>query len=83
MITKTKTNGNTGKHNACLCGCGTKVRGYFSQGHDQRMRGFILRVSAGTADKREQSAVKAALKAGLTLKHVKEANAGILTRKAA
>lgn len=83
MITKTKTNGNTGKRNTCLCGCGTKVRGYFSQGHDQRMRGFILRVEAGTADKREQAAVKAAVKAGLTLKHVKEANAEILTRKAA
>lgn len=83
MITKTKTNGNTGKHNTCLCGCGVKVRGYFSQGHDQRMRGFILRVSAGTASKQEQQAVKAALRAGVLLKAVKEANASILTRKAA
>lgn len=83
MTTTTKTNGNTGKRNLCLCGCGTKVRAFFAQGHDQRMRGFILRVSAGTADKREAAAVKAALKAGVVLKHVNEANAPVLTARAA
>jgi hypothetical protein len=29
--------------NNCLCGCGTKVKGRFAQGHDQRVRGMIAR----------------------------------------
>lgn len=82
MTTTTKTNGNTAKRNTCLCGCKTKVRGRFAQGHDQRMRGFILRVSAGTADKREQQAVQAASKLGVILKHVSEANAPVLRASA-
>lgn len=83
MTTTTKTNGNTAKRNTCLCGCGTKVRAHFAQGHDQRFRGFVLRVSAGTADKREAQAVTLALKAGLVLKAVREANAPVLRASAA
>jgi hypothetical protein len=36
------------KVNPCLCGCGTKVAGNFKQGHDQRVRGILQRVEAGT-----------------------------------
>jgi hypothetical protein len=31
------------RKNDCLCGCGTKVRHSFAQGHDQRVRGTIAR----------------------------------------
>ena len=82
MTTKTKTNGNTKARNACLCGCGKKVRGYFAQGHDQRMRGFLLRHNAGTATKSELAAVKRALQVGVILKHVSEANAPVLRASA-
>lgn len=82
MTTTTKTNGNTSKRNQCLCGCGAKVRGYFAQGHDQRFRGYVLRVSAGTADKKEAAAVKAASQRGVVLKHVSEANAPVLRASA-
>lgn len=29
--------------NACLCGCGAKVKRTFAQGHDARLRGMLLR----------------------------------------
>jgi hypothetical protein len=31
------------KQNPCLCGCGTKVKWNFAQGHDARLKGMLLR----------------------------------------
>lgn len=31
------------KQNPCLCGCGTKVKRTFAQGHDARLKGLLLR----------------------------------------
>lgn len=68
MTTKErKAKNEARKTNECLCGCSTKVRGNFAQGHDQRFRGYLLRAAEGTATNDELAAIKAAGK--LTLKH--------------
>jgi hypothetical protein len=49
--------GNLPKNRDCECGCGAKVALRFAQGHDSRLRGFVLRVLEGTmslSDIREQ-----------------------------
>jgi len=67
MTTKERKQANEArKTNSCLCGCKTKVRGHFAQGHDQRFRGFVLRVEEGKASAAEQAAVKAARSVLLT-----------------
>jgi hypothetical protein len=38
--------GNTGD-NACLCGCGTTVKGRFAQGHDARVHSWLKHVERG------------------------------------
>ena len=65
-----------GKKNLCVCGCGTKVRGWFAQGHDQRVRGMLQRGEVNAS-------LRAALKRGLVIKHVTTANQPVLTAKAA
>ncbi len=62
-----KTKNAARKTNDCLCGCETKVRGHFAQGHDQRFRGYVLRVEQGTATKDEAEAVKRAARQGFIL----------------
>lgn len=69
------------KTNSCVCGCGTKVRGHFAQGHDQRFRGYLQRVEAGKATAKEQAAVKAA-KSLLLAKGVLQPNAPVLRQAA-
>jgi hypothetical protein len=48
MATKTKSTKKNLKAtatnlNPCLCGCGTKVKNNFAQGHDARLKGMLLR----------------------------------------
>lgn len=81
--TERKAKLQASKTNDCLCGCKTKVRGHFAQGHDQRFRGYVLRVEDGTATKHEAELVRQAVKAGYVLKTgVTQPNAPLL-RKAA
>lgn len=78
---KTRTNGKTattaanGKVNSCVCGCGTKVSGLFAQGHDQRVRGMLVRGELNAT-------LRKAIAAGLLLKAVAHANARIVSAKA-
>ena len=64
-----KTNKASGKTNPCLCGCKTKVRGHFAQGHDQRVRGFIVRNEI-------PKVLAAAIRAGLVLQHLQNQKGG-------
>ena len=43
------------KLNPCLCGCGTRVKNTFAQGHDARLKGMLLRgeVKSPTSEQRE------------------------------
>ena len=45
MSTKTKATKTikTDKVHACMCGCGGKAKHNFVQGHDQRLKGMLLR----------------------------------------
>jgi hypothetical protein len=46
--------------NACCCGCGAMVAGYFKQGHDARFHGWMVRIADGRTDPKDvpASAVK-------------------------
>lgn len=41
-----RADGTTGQ-NDCLCGCGTKVKNRFAQGHDARVHSWLLAVERG------------------------------------
>lgn len=43
--TKVSTSARTGPtgDNSCMCGCGEKVKNYFAQGHDARLKGMLAR----------------------------------------
>jgi hypothetical protein len=64
------------KTNECVCGCGTKVRLLFAQGHDQRVRGMLQRIAAGT--EKPNPTLAKALREGLVVGEVKEANQPIV-----
>lgn len=80
---QTKTTATVAKRNECVCGCGKKVRHLFAQGHDQRVRGMLIRAASEDGYKLPGSMLQA-IKAGL-LKHLERVrpNARILTSKAA
>jgi hypothetical protein len=40
-----KANNESKRVNPCLCGCGEKCLKHFKQGHDQRVRGILLRAA--------------------------------------
>ncbi|MEE8608707.1 MAG: hypothetical protein V3S55_13960 [Nitrospiraceae bacterium] len=62
--TAKRANGNTGD-NACLCGCGTTVKGRFAQGHDARVHSWLKHVEQGERKASTLPAVlRKALKAG-------------------
>lgn len=54
--------------NPCLCGCGTLVHNTFRQGHDQRVKGYILK-AAKAAGTEENPADTAAITAQLHTTH--------------
>lgn len=41
---------NAPETSRCLCGCGTEVQRTYSQGHDARLGGLLLRVARGEED---------------------------------
>lgn len=45
--------------NSCLCGCGTKVKGTFAQGHDSRLKGMLLRGEVRNVTKEQKEFAKA------------------------
>lgn len=45
-----RADGTTGQ-NDCLCGCGTKVKNRFAQGHDARVHSWLLAVERGERTK--------------------------------
>jgi hypothetical protein len=66
------------KRNSCVCGCGTKVRHLFAQGHDQRVRGMLQR---GQTNDTLAKAIRAGLLKRLHGEDVKP-NVRLLTRAA-
>lgn len=47
------------KTNSCLCGCGTKVKGTFAQGHDAKLRGMLLRGEVKSPNAEQKAFAKA------------------------
>lgn len=56
------------KTNICICGCGTKVRNLFAQGHDQRVRGMFIEAEGDVS--KLPAPVRKAAEEGLILKRL-------------
>jgi hypothetical protein len=76
--------GTTGT-NACLCGCGTKVKRLFAQGHDARVHGWLLAVEREERTKSSLPEItQRALASGLLVVHASQPQNGtVISPKAA
>jgi hypothetical protein len=72
--------GNTGD-NPCLCGCGRKVRRFFSQGHDARVKGWLKAKAEGDETVKIPAVLAKAIAGGLVLGTARGEN--VLAKKAA
>lgn len=73
-----KTSSN-GKRAICVCGCGTACHRLFAQGHDQRVRGMLLRNAENRKANPLPKTLLAAIRAGV-VKHLQrvQPNATVL-----
>lgn len=64
--------------NPCLCGCGEKCLKHFKQGHDQRVRGILLRAAEGEG--KIPALLAKAIRAGIVIPKTKleDANQPVL-----